>query len=144
MDSIEAGHNDGAYLFDDQERPARLLCKRKQHTRGDRVHAGGDGEEPAIQLGTNILIGLQQHPERRRHQHYRYDEEKAGECGNHARDVDLPANRLIPGSSGVPRNGTRSDAMWDGQPEPDAAVLLDLLEPRSTFWYRSRPPRSGR
>ena len=78
MDSIEAGHNDCAYLFDDQERPARLLCKRKQHTRGDRVHAAGDGEEPAIQFGTDLLIGLQQHPGRRRHQHHGHDKEKPG------------------------------------------------------------------
>ncbi len=35
---------------------------------------------------TDFLIRLQQHPGRRRHQHYDHHKEEAGECGNHPED----------------------------------------------------------
>ena len=41
-------------MFDDQQRLAKSQC------RGDRVHTAGNGEEPAIQVRTCLLIGLQQ------------------------------------------------------------------------------------
>ena len=58
----------------------------EQHTGGDRVHAAGNGEEPTIQFSTDFLIRLQQHPGRRRHEHYGHHKEEAGECGNHPED----------------------------------------------------------
>jgi hypothetical protein len=39
------GHNDRSCQFDDQERPARLLCEGEQDICGDRVHAAVDGKE---------------------------------------------------------------------------------------------------
>ena len=81
-----AGHNDRTCQFDDQQCPARLQRKGEQHSRGDRVHTAGNSEEPAIQFGTDVLIGLQQHPGRRRHQHHGHDKEKPGECGDHPKD----------------------------------------------------------
>jgi hypothetical protein len=33
-------------------------------------NAAGNGEEPTIQFSTDFLIRLQQHPGRRRHEHY--------------------------------------------------------------------------
>jgi hypothetical protein len=33
------------------------VCRGEQHSRSDRVHAAGNGEEPAIQFGTDLLIG---------------------------------------------------------------------------------------
>jgi hypothetical protein len=33
---------------------------REQHTCSDRVHTAGNGEEPAIQFRTRLLIRLQQ------------------------------------------------------------------------------------
>jgi hypothetical protein len=37
----------------------RSRCARgEQDTRGDRVQAAGDGEEPVIQFGIDFLIGL--------------------------------------------------------------------------------------
>jgi hypothetical protein len=35
---------------------------------------------------TDFLIRLQQHPGRRRHEHYGHHKEEAGECGNHPED----------------------------------------------------------
>jgi hypothetical protein len=64
----------------------RLQCEGDQHTGSDRIHTAGDGEEPTIQFGTRLLIRLQQHPWRRRHQHHSGQEEKASEDGNHAED----------------------------------------------------------
>jgi hypothetical protein len=40
---------------------------------------------------TDFLIRLQQHPGRRRHEHYGHHKEEAGECGNHPED-DHPYN----------------------------------------------------
>jgi hypothetical protein len=38
---------------------ARTQCQGEQHTRSDRIHAAGDGEEPTIQFRTRLLIRLQ-------------------------------------------------------------------------------------
>jgi hypothetical protein len=73
-------------VFDDQQCPARPQCQGKQHTRSDRVHAAGNGKEPAIQFRASYLVGLQQHPRCRRHQHHGHHEEKASEHGNHPKD----------------------------------------------------------
>ena len=53
---------------------------------GDRVHSAGNAEEPTIQFSTDFLIRLQQHPGRRRHEHYGHHKEEVGECGNHPED----------------------------------------------------------
>jgi hypothetical protein len=65
-----AGQNGRHGVFDDQQCPPRLQCEGEQHTGSDRIHTAGNGEEPAIQFGTRLLIGLQQHPGRGRHQHH--------------------------------------------------------------------------
>ena len=73
---------------------ARPLCKDEQHTRSDR-HAASKGEEPAIQFGTDVLIGLQQGPGRRRHQHRGHHKDKPGECDDHPKD-DHPYAVRVP------------------------------------------------
>lgn len=55
----------------------------KQHTGSDRIHTAGNCEKPTIQFRTRLLIGLQQHPRCRGHQHNSHHEEKACERGNH-------------------------------------------------------------
>jgi hypothetical protein len=64
----------------------RSLREGEQHTRGDRVHTARDGEEPAVQFGTCLLVRLQQHPGRQRHQHHSHHEEKASEDGDYPED----------------------------------------------------------
>jgi hypothetical protein len=49
-------------VFDDQQCAARPPGEGEQHTCSDRVHAAGNGEEPAIQFRTGSLIGLQKAP----------------------------------------------------------------------------------
>jgi hypothetical protein len=71
---------------------------REQHTCSDRVHTACDGEEPAIQFRTRLLIGLEQHPGRR-HQNHGHDKEEASECGHHPED-DHPYAVSSAGSRG--------------------------------------------
>jgi len=58
------GDKDGRQEFDDQESPFGSVCEGEQDAAGDRVHAAGDGEEPAVRLGAGELIGLEQYPGR--------------------------------------------------------------------------------
>ena len=55
----------------------------------------GNGEEPAIQFGTDFPIGLQQHLGRRRHEHDGHHDDEAGECGNHPEDDQPYALRTV-------------------------------------------------
>lgn len=59
---IIASHNDGTCQFDDQQCSAGSQCQGEQHARRDRVHAAGNGEEPAVQFGTCLLIGCNNTP----------------------------------------------------------------------------------
>jgi hypothetical protein len=77
---IAPAHDGRQGVFDYQQCPPRLQCRGEQHTGSDRIHAARNGEEPTIQFGTRLLIGLQQHPRRRRHQRHSHYEEKASEA----------------------------------------------------------------